>query len=338
MNVIPAIFGCSGKALTLTEKAFFKKSIPWGIILFKRNIEHPNQVKDLTTSIRDVTGYNIPILVDQEGGRVERLSAPNWRSWLPALNQMKIVPKHLADRAMWLRYRIIGEELNEVGITVNCAPVGDIASKLTHPILLNRCYGEEVSQVIAAASACADGLQSAGILPVLKHIPGHGRATVDSHLSLPRVSTTLKELSASDFAIFKALNFISLGMTAHILYNRIDNQFPATQSKEIIRIIREEIKFKGLLMTDDISMKALRGSLIERTQRSLQAGCDLILHCNGIMNEMITIADCCEPLNFEKQKVSDKILLAQKSRTNIDVKELINEYDSLISKYNSVMS
>ena len=221
MSVKPVIFGCSGKVLTQDEKDFFNKSIPWGIILFKRNIENPNQLKDLTASIRDATSRNIPILVDQEGGRVERLTKPNWRSWMSALQQMTILPEEVVDRAMWLRYRLIGEELKEVGISVNCAPVGDLACKFTHPILLNRCYGETLRQVVPAARACADGLISAGILPVLKHIPGHGRATVDSHFKLPKVSTTLKELKNSDFKVFEALNDISLGMTAPVSYTHL---------------------------------------------------------------------------------------------------------------------
>lgn len=337
MSVKPVIFGCSGKALTQDEKDFFHKSIPWGIILFKRNIENPNQLKDLTASIRDATSRNIPILVDQEGGRVERLTKPNWRSWMSALQQMTILPEEVVDRAMWLRYRLIGEELKEVGISVNCAPVGDLACKFTHPILLNRCYGETLRQVVPAARACADGLISAGILPVLKHIPGHGRATVDSHFKLPKVSTTLKELNNSDFKVFEALNDISLGMTAHVLYDNIDAEFPATQSKEVIKIVRDKIKFKGLLMTDDISMKALTGSLVDKVQGSLEAGCDLILHCNGIMTEMIEVADCCSVLNPERKKYSDMILREKKAEKSTDVRELANEYDTLLQKYGSAV-
>ena len=336
MNVKPVIFGCSGKVLTQDERTFFKNSIPWGIILFKRNIENPEQLKALTASIRDTTNRDIPILVDQEGGRVERLSKPYWRSWIPALQQMTVLPKELADRAMWLRYRIIGEELNDVGISVNCAPIGDLAYKSTHQVLLNRCYGDSSYPVISAARACSNGLLNAGILPVLKHIPGHGRAGVDSHLRLPKVNASLEELSNSDFTVFEALNDISLGMTAHILYDSIDSKFPATQSKEIIKIVREKIKFKGLLMTDDISMKALSGSLVDKVQGSLKAGCDLILHCNGKLDEMISIADCCDYLNSEKKEYSNQILGARKKVSSIDIQELVSEYETLIQKFDLV--
>ena len=198
---------------------------------------------------------------------------------------------------------------------------------------MNRCYGETLRQVVPAARACADGLISAGILPVLKHIPGHGRATVDSHFKLPKVSTTLKELNNSDFKVFEALNDISLGMTAHVLYDNIDGEFPATQSKEVIKIVRDKIKFKGLLMTDDISMKALTGSLVDKVQGSLEAGCDLILHCNGIMTEMIEVADCCSVLKPERKKYSDMILREKKPKKSTDVRELANEYDTLLQKY-----
>ena len=336
MSVKPVIFGCSGQVLTQDERTFFKKSIPWGIILFKRNIENPEQLKALTASIRDTTNRDIPILVDQEGGRVERLTKPYWRSWTPALKQMTVLPKELADRAMWLRYRIIGEELNDVGISINCAPIGDLACKSTHEVLLNRCYGDSSYQVISAARACSNGLLNAGILPVLKHIPGQGRANVDSHLGLPTVNASLNELSNSDFTVFEALNDISLGMTAHVLYDRIDSKFPAAQSKEIIKIVREKIKFKGLLMTDDISMKALSGSLVDKVQGSLKAGCDLILHCNGKLDEMISIADCCDYLNSEKKEYSNQILGARKKVSSIDIQELVSEYETLIQKFDLV--
>ncbi len=338
MSVKPVIFGCSGKVLTKDERAFFKKSIPWGIILFKRNIENPEQLKALTASIRDTTNRDIPILVDQEGGRVERLTKPYWRSWIPALQQMTVLSKELATRAMYLRYRIIGEELNVVGINVNCAPIGDLACGSTHQVLLNRCYGESSSTVISAARACSNGLLDAGILPVLKHIPGHGRASVDSHLKLPKVNASFSELNGSDFTVFEALNDISLGMTAHVLYDSIDSKFPATQSKEIIRIVREKIKFKGLLMTDDISMKALSGSLVDKVQSSLKAGCDLILHCNGDLDEMISISDCCDALSPERKKYSDQVLRDRKKTSNIDIQDLISEYETIIHKFDLVVN
>ena len=228
-------------------------------------------------------------MVDQEGGRVERLTKPNWRSWMSALQQMTILPEEVVDRAMWLRYRLIGEELNEVGISVNCAPVGDLASKFTHHILLNRCYGENLRQVISAARACADGLLSAGILPVLKHIPGHGLAKVDSHKKTPTINKELRHLNNRDFMAFKNKNSL-FAMTAHLIYKKIDKINTATHSKKIIKLIRNQIKFKNILITDDISMKSLKCSIAINTKKSFSAGCDLVLHCNGNLKEMNDVA------------------------------------------------
>ena len=325
------IFGCCGLVLKQEEVKFFSSVNPWGFILFKRNIENPIQLRALTDSIRDTVGRNVPILIDQEGGRVERLSKPHWRSWMPAMEQMLLVPEELSDRAMWLRYRIIGEELKEVGIDVNCAPVGDLANRFTHNVLLNRCYGRVPNVVISAARACANGLLDSGVLPVLKHLPGHGRAKVDSHLDLPKIRASMEDLSKSDFAVFKGLNDIPLGMTAHVLYEKLDNEFPATHSKKIIELVRTELKFNGLLMTDDLSMKALNGTFEDKVKKSLKAGCDLILHCNGNMVEMDVISQFCGSLSPERKKYSDIVLRKRKTFSSIDVHKLINEYDTIIS-------
>ena len=324
------IFGCGGLVLKREEVKFFSSVNPWGFILFKRNIENPTQLRALTDSIRNTVGRDVPILIDQEGGRVERLSKPHWRSWMPAMEQMSLVPEELSDRAMWLRYRIIGEELKKVGIDVNCAPVGDLANSFTHSVLLNRCYGKTPNVVIRAAKACASGLLESGVLPVLKHLPGHGRAKVDSHLDLPKISASMNDLSKSDFAVFKNLNDIPLGMTAHILYEDLDNKLPATQSKKIIEIVRTELKFNGLLMTDDLSMKALTGTFEDKVKKSLKAGCDLILHCNGNLAEMGEISQFCGPLSPERKKFSDMVLRQRKTSSSIDVQKLINEYDVII--------
>ena len=325
------IFGCCGLELKQEEVKFFSSVNPWGFILFKRNIENPIQLRALTNSIRDTVGRDIPILIDQEGGRVERLSKPHWRSWMPAMEQMSLVPEELSDRAMWLRYRIIGEELKKVGIDVNCAPVGDLVNRFTHNVLLNRCYGRVPNVVISAARACANGLLDSGVLPVLKHLPGHGRAKVDSHLDLPKIRASMDDLSKSDFAVFKGLNDIPLGMTAHVLYEKLDNEFPATHSKKIIKLVRTELKFNGLLMTDDLSMKALNGTFEDKVKKSLKAGCDLILHCNGNMVEMDEISQFCGSLSTERKKHSDNVLRKRKNFSSIDVHKLINEYDTIIS-------
>jgi len=325
------IFGCCGLELKQEEVKFFSSVNPWGFILFKRNIENPIQLRALTDSIRDTVGRDIPILIDQEGGRVERLSKPHWRSWMPAMEQMSLVPEELSDRAMWLRYRIIGEELKKVGIDVNCAPVGDLVNRFTHNVLLNRCYGRVPNVVISAARACANGLLDSGVLPVLKHLPGHGRAKVDSHLDLPKIRASMDDLSKSDFAVFKGLNDIPLGMTAHVLYEKLDNEFPATHSKKIIELVRTELKFNGLLMTDDLSMKALNGTFEDKVKKSLKAGCDLILHCNGNMVEMDEISQFCGSLSPERKKYSDIVLRKRKNFSSIDVHKLINEYDMIIN-------
>jgi len=247
------------------------------------------------------------------------------------MEQMSLVPEELSDRAMWLRYRIIGEELKKVGIDVNCAPVGDLANRFTHNVLLNRCYGRVPNVVISAARACANGLLDSGVLPVLKHLPGHGRAKVDSHLDLPKIRASMDDLSKSDFAVFKGLNDIPLGMTAHVLYEKLDNEFPATHSKKIIKLVRTELKFNGLLMTDDLSMKALNGTFEDKVKKSLKAGCDLILHCNGNMVEMDEISQFCGSLSPERKKHSDIVLRKRKNFSSIDVHKLINEYDTIIS-------
>src|SRR6056297_3366880 len=256
------ILGLEGPILEAEEAMFFDIAQPWGFILFARNIETPEQLRRLTSDLRGAVGRDAPILIDQEGGRVQRMRAPHWREWMPPLEQMARVGGEAGLRAMQLRYRIIAAELRDAGIDVNCAPLADVASDVTHPVLRNRLYGEDPQTVAAVARAVADGLSCGGVVPVLKHLPGYGLGVVDSHADLPR------------------------GMTAHIVYAAIDPEAPATLSPAAIRLIREEIGFTGLLMTDDLSMGALPGSIAERAGRAIAAGCDLILHCNGRRGEM----------------------------------------------------
>lgn len=284
-----AIFGCEGLALTAEERAFFRDTDPFGFILFARNIDTPDQVERLTRSLRDTVGRDAPILIDQEGGRVQRMRAPHWRNWTPPLDAATLAGPQ-ADRVLALRARIIAEELRAVGIDANCAPVADIAGPETHPFLRNRCYGETAAQVSNRARAVADAHLSAGVLPVVKHLPGHGRATADTHLHLPTVTASRDELAALDFAPFKALNDLPMAMTAHIIFAAYDTDRPATQSPEMIRVIRQEIGFQGLLMTDDLNMQALSGSLGQRTRAAMDAGCDIALHCKGDMAEMREVA------------------------------------------------
>lgn len=289
------IFGCAGQVLSRDEAAFFAESQPWGAILFGRNIESPDQLRRLTGDLRAAVGWDMPVLIDQEGGRVARMRGPHWREWLPALEQCARARDPAL--AMELRGRMIAQELRAVGVDVNCAPLADIAHDDTHAILQNRCYGLSVPDVVANARAMAAGLMQGGVLPVLKHIPGHGRATLDSHLDLPVIDCAKSTLQETDFAAFKALADLPLGMTAHLVFRAIDGDAPATQSPRMIGVIRDEIGFDGLLMTDDISMQALRGPVAMRAELALAAGCDLVLHCNGDLGEMQALAGVCPMLS-----------------------------------------
>lgn len=274
------ILGVEGAVLGADEAAFLREADPWGLILFARNIETPEQLRRLTADLRDTLGREAPILIDQEGGRVQRLRAPHWREWPAPLDQARAV----GPRGMALRARLQAAELRAVGIDANCAPTCDIAGPATHPFLRNRCMGEDVASVVAHARATAEGFLAGGVLPVIKHMPGHGRATADSHSDLPVVTALSDELRASDFATFAALSDLPMGMTAHIRFTAFDAA-PATQSARMIALIREEIGFAGLLMTDDIGMEALSGSYAERAAASIAAGCDVVLHCNGTRAE-----------------------------------------------------
>ncbi|MFT3689929.1 glycoside hydrolase family 3 N-terminal domain-containing protein [Paenirhodobacter sp.] len=272
------ILGCAGLRLDRDERAFFREADPWGFILFGRNVETPEQIYRLTNDLREAVGRDCAILIDQEGGRVQRLRAPHWREWLPPLEQPG------GPEAFRLRARIMAAELRAVGIDANCAPTCDVAGPQTHPFLRNRCLGTDPETVALKARALAEGLLAGGVLPVMKHMPGHGRATADSHLHLPVVSAPEEELEA-DFAPFCALNDLPMGMTAHIRFTALDDA-PATQSPRLIRLIREHIGFDGLLMTDDIAMQALSGTMAARAAASVAAGCDVVLHCNGDRAEM----------------------------------------------------
>lgn len=297
MAATAAIFGCEGRALSRDEARFFKDADPWGFILFARNLETPEQIKSLTSELRSAVGRQAPILIDQEGGRVQRLRAPQWRDWLAPLDQMDRVSSDNQREAMALRYRLIADELHDLGIDVNCAPMLDLACKDSHEIITNRCYGSDVDTVSEMGRAVSEGLLAGGVLPIIKHIPGHGRGSVDSHFGLPVVDTAAETLSETDFVPFGRLSDLPMAMTAHIVYSAIDAELCATLSPKVIDVIRNQIGFRGLLMTDDLSMKALDGSFESRTARALQAGCDIILHCNGDRSEMTQIMNACPRLS-----------------------------------------
>lgn len=281
------ILGCAGPVLARPEAARLRALDPWGFILFLRNIETPAQVARLVADLRAAVGRDAPVLIDQEGGRVQRLTPPRWRAWPPPLDP---VP---GDRvaAFAARGRAIAAELAALGIDVNCAPVADIAGPRTHPFLRNRCAGTDAATVAACARAMAEGLLAGGVLPVVKHLPGHGRARADSHADLPRVTVAAEVLHATDFAPFRALADLPLAMTAHVVFDALDPDRPATLSPAAIAAIRDDIAFDGLLMTDDISMGALSGPVGARAAAAVAAGCDVVLHCNADAAEAEAVAE-----------------------------------------------
>lgn len=316
--------GVEGLSLTAEERDFFRAADPWGFILFARNVESPEQLRRLTGDLRDAVGRDAVITVDQEGGRVQRLRAPHWREWCPPLDQLGA-----GARAMWLRYRLIGAELREVGIDSDCAPTLDVAQADTHPFLRNRCLGSEPAPVAEMGRAVADGLLASGVLPVMKHLPGHGRAVADSHHDLPVVDTKEVELDALDFAPFRALRDLPMGMTGHIRFTALDDT-PATSSSRMIGVIREKIGFDGLLTTDDITMNALSGTEAERAAASIAAGCDLVLHCNRSVAEMEPVVVAAGVMGPDGMRRADAALTMRRAPEPMDAEALMSEYQGLI--------
>lgn len=297
----PVIYGIAGTSLSDEEKYFFEKSAPIGFIIFARNITDKTQLKNLTNSLREVMDGEVLVLVDQEGGRVVRLKPPHWKSYPTGQHFADLyrANSELAKEVLFKNFAEIARDLVEVGINVDCAPVLDILTKKTHQVIGDRAYGSEANQVSELSRKVCEGLLSKGVFPVIKHIPGHGRGTSDSHLELPIVDASLEELRSTDFIPFKNLRDQKFAMTAHIRYSAIDEKNCATISKTAIDLIRNEIGFKNILMSDDLSMKALTGSFAEKTKSVLAAGCDLILHCNGEMKEM-------KEINSALPNLSDK--------------------------------
>jgi beta-N-acetylhexosaminidase len=287
------VFGCAGPALGPEEAAFFRDVQPWGFILFGRNIETPDQIRALVASLRETVGRpNAPILVDQEGGRVQRLGPPHWPRMPPGRAYARAGPEIAR-----LGGRLIARDLLALGINVDCAPVLDVPTIGAHDIIGDRAYGTEPANVLASARAFGEGLIAGGVAPIIKHIPGHGRAGADSHLDLPVVDAPLADLDAHDFAPFRALADMPMAMTAHVVYAAIDAERPATTSPAVIdRVIRGMIGFDGLLISDDLSMKALGGDYTGRVRACLDAGCDVVLHCNGGLDEMRAVAAGARPL------------------------------------------
>eukprot|EP00439_Symbiodinium_sp_Y106_P089399 s1_g1935.t1 len=329
-----AIYGCAGLTLTETEKRFFADSDPWGFILFARNVDTPDQVRALTSELRSTVGRNAPILIDQEGGRVARLRPPHWRSYPPGRRYGELYAKSASDglTAARLGAQLIALELRDVGVDVDCIPVLDVPVPGAHDVIGDRAYGETPDIVSALGRAAMEGVFAGGVLPIIKHIPGHGRAGVDSHEKLPVVETDREALSGTDFASFAALSDAPLAMTAHVIYSAIDGENPATTSNTVISdIIRDEIGFSGALMSDDLSMKALGGGFRERTKACLVAGCDLVLHCNGDMEEMEAVATEAIALGGASLARTEKALSMRTDPERVDLEDLIHRFSSLVS-------
>ncbi|MDT8855835.1 beta-N-acetylhexosaminidase [Paracoccaceae bacterium Fryx2] len=330
-----AIFGCDGLTLAASERDFHRDADPFGFILFARNIENPDQVRRLTGDLRASVGRDAPVFVDQEGGRVQRLRPPHWRDWPAPLDMvaqvMALAPDRAleaAERALWLRYRIIAAELLAVGIDGNCAPCADVLSAVTHPFLRNRCYSDDPYAVAGLARAVAAAHLAGGVLPVIKHMPGHGRANADTHHDLPTVTASAEVLEATDFVPFRALRALPLAMTAHIVFSAFDDA-PATCSAAMIKVIRDSIGFGGLLMSDDIGMQALPGTKAERAAAAIAAGCDVVLECNGDLSERVAVAAAAGTMTAAAQARADAALAARHPPEPADLAGLEAELSGL---------
>lgn len=302
---VPAavVFGCAGTELSAKERDLYRAADPVGFILFARNIDTPDQVRRLTADLRDsVDRSDALVMIDQEGGRVQRLRPPHWTDY-PAMG--KIGARAVADpdgaaECVRLVYRLIADDLTALGIDVDCAPVLDLPAPDGHEIIGNRAFSDDPDTIARLGQACCDGLTAGGVMPVIKHLPGHGRATADSHLELPHVGTERAVLEQTDFAPFRALRHAPAGMTAHIVYDDLDPDGPASASSEVVAgIIRKLIGFDGLLFSDDVCMKALKGPLAARVASVLDAGCDVALHCDGDFDDMVAIAEACPRMRPE---------------------------------------
>jgi beta-N-acetylhexosaminidase len=316
------ITGLSGLNVSANERAFLREAQPWGLIIFKRNVNTPQQVTELTKSFRDAVGWAAPVLVDQEGGRVQRLGPPHWPIFPPGARYGAIYDRDVASglAAARLGGHLIAAELSVLGIDVDCLPLADVLVPGADPVIGDRAYGTEPGKVAAIAGAIAQGLLAGGVLPVLKHLPGHGRASVDSHAKLPVVDTDRATLESTDFAAFRPLASLPLGMTAHVVFSAIDPDAPATTSVTMVReVIRGFIGFRGLLMSDDVSMKALSGTIAERSRAAFAAGCDVVLHCNGDLNEMSAVASQSPELKGEAAQRAAAALAQRKAPEEFDV-------------------
>jgi beta-N-acetylhexosaminidase len=336
------ICGVSGLQVTQEERDFLRAEQPWGFILFRWNVRDRAQAAALVADLRSTVGRpDAPILIDQEGGRVQRLRPPEWPAYPSGatFGQLYDTATEQGLRAAWLSARLIADDLSELGITVDCLPVADVPVAGADDVIGDRAYGHEPAKVAAISRAVVDGLEAGGVLPILKHIPGHGRATADSHLKLPIVDTPLADLERTDFAAFRPLKALPMAMTAHVVFTALDRAQPATTSATIIAdVIRGSIGFQGLLMSDDVSMNALQGTLAERTRASVAAGCDMILHCNSKPDEMRQVAANTPLLAGEALVRADAALATRKAPQPLDRNAARAELDDLIARAGALTS
>ena len=330
------ITGVSGTELSAAEREFIRVQRPWGFILFKRNIDAPAQVTQLVGELRRELGEpDAPVLIDQEGGRVQRLGPPHWPAY-PAgavFGRLYDIDRALGLNAARLSARLIAADLGALGITVDCLPLADVPVAGADAVIGNRAYGTEPGKVAAIARAVTEGLEQGGILPVLKHIPGHGRANADTHFRLPVVDTPNAELERTDFAAFQPLADLPMAMTAHVVFSALDPAHPATTSATMInQVIRGVIGFQGLLMSDDVSMNALAGSIAERTRAIFAAGCDIALHCNGKIDEMRAVANETPELSGKALERARTALASRKAPQAFDRLKARAELDAMIER------
>jgi beta-N-acetylhexosaminidase len=336
MSTRAFIIGVSGPALSAEEREFMAAQLPWGFILFKRNIETPSQVASLIRELRQSIGQpDAPVLIDQEGGRVQRLGPPHWPVYPPGavFGALYDIDPAFGLTAARLSARLIAADLTDLGVTVDCLPLADVPVAGADAVIGNRAYGTEPKKVATIARAVTEGLEQGGISPVLKHIPGHGRATADTHFRLPQVDTPRNELERTDFAAFQPLADLPMAMTAHVVFSALDPAHPATTSATIVnQVIRGVIGFQGLLMSDDVSMNALSGSIAERTRAIFAAGCDMVLHCNGKLDEMREVAAETPELTGLALDRARRAQASRKPAQSLDRDAARDELDTLLER------
>lgn len=335
MSVSAITYGLAGEALTPDERAFFRDADPWGFTLFARNVSTPAQLRKLTDSLRDLLGRDVPVFIDQEGGRVQRMRPPSWRAAPPAARFGALYDREpeLALEAVHINHQLLGAELIAVGVDVDYAPCADLSVPGAHDVIGDRAFHTQPAPIAAMASAALAGLLDQGVLGVIKHLPGHGRAGADSHLELPVVDTSRETLEATDFAAFSAIEGALMAMTAHVVYADIDPDNPATQSSEIIEsVLRGTIGFDGVVMSDDLSMQALKGDLGERGARASAAGCDLLMHCNGTLSEMVELAHVAPAMAGRSAERADMALAARKAPSDFDSSAAVARLQALFEQ------